>query len=66
MLFFFNRRSGTDRRKGKEQRQNPRLDLSHKRRRKSDDRRSTDMVSINNSREQLLRQIDPGNPTQKH
>jgi len=37
--FFFNRRTGLDRRQGKEQRQNPRLDLSHKRRRKSDERR---------------------------
>ncbi|WP_157117940.1 hypothetical protein [Oceanicoccus sagamiensis] len=43
--FFFNRRTGLDRRKGSEQRQNPRLDLSHKRRRKTDERRDQERSS---------------------
>ncbi|MEH6559266.1 MAG: hypothetical protein V7459_15230 [Oceanicoccus sp.] len=38
--FFFNRRSGIDRRTGRDPRLNPRLDLSHKRRRKTDERRN--------------------------
>lgn len=37
--FFVDRRSGQDRRSGEEQRQNPRLDLPHKRRRRQADRR---------------------------
>ena len=40
--FFINRRTGDDRRHGRDQRKNPRLDLSHKRRRKQQDRRSAD------------------------
>lgn len=39
--FFFNRRSGEDRRSGEEQRENPRLDLPHRRRRRNPDRRAT-------------------------
>ena len=39
-LFFNRRRTKSDRRNGTDPRQNPRLDLSHRRRRKSDDRRS--------------------------
>jgi hypothetical protein len=37
---FINRRSGSDRRLNREQRVNPRLDLSHQRRRKTDTRRN--------------------------
>lgn len=37
--FFINRRTGNDRREGSEKRKNPRLDLSHKRRRQFTDRR---------------------------
>ena len=40
--FLFDRRSGNDRRTGEDQRQNPRLDLPHKRRRKTADRRKQD------------------------
>ncbi|MGK0500144.1 MAG: hypothetical protein ACJAYG_001790 [Oceanicoccus sp.] len=40
--FFINRRTAGDRRKGREQRHNPRLDLSHRRRRKHDERRDLD------------------------
>ncbi|MDC3332892.1 hypothetical protein OAV62_01490 [bacterium] len=37
--FFFNRRKGEDRRKSDDRRNNPRLDLTVHRRRKSDERR---------------------------
>ena len=37
--FFFDRRARSERRINKDQRENPRLDLSHKRRRKTDERR---------------------------
>jgi len=40
--FFINRRSHAGRRSAAEQRQNPRLDLPHKRRRKKIDRRRDD------------------------
>gem|GEM_PF-2216880 len=56
--FFFNRRSGVDRRTGRDQRLNPRLDLSHKRRRKPGDRRdlgrtdADDYYATNNSSQQ--------------
>lgn len=43
--FFFNRRSGIDRRQAQEQRLNPRLDLSHKRRRKTDERRGCNRLT---------------------
>lgn len=39
---FINRRTGNDRRNSLEQRRNPRLDLSHRRRRRSPERRSTE------------------------
>ena len=39
--FFFDRRAKPERRINKDQRLNPRLDLSHKRRRKSDERRAS-------------------------
>ena len=49
--FFVNRRSGGDRRSGADQRKNPRLDLSFRRRRKGEERRAdhdlaTDFFSI--------------------
>ncbi|HUH37076.1 MAG TPA: hypothetical protein VL027_03925 [Spongiibacteraceae bacterium] len=37
--FYFNRRSGDDRRSGEDPRENPRLDLPHRRRRRRPDRR---------------------------
>jgi hypothetical protein len=40
--FFIDRRSGEERRSGADKRKNPRLDLPHKRRRKSGDRRRAD------------------------
>jgi hypothetical protein len=43
--FFINRRRGDERRQGKEPRLNPRLDLSHRRRRKPLDRRSSRSIS---------------------
>ena len=39
---FINRRKGSERRSVSEQRKNPRLDLSHRRRRTKPDRRSTE------------------------
>ena len=44
--FFFDRRRGNDRRKGREQRQNPRLDLTYRRRRSGDERRNGDRSKV--------------------
>ncbi|WP_019531391.1 hypothetical protein [Dasania marina] len=41
MTILINRRAISDRRLGNDRRKAPRLDLSHKRRRKSDDRRDS-------------------------
>jgi len=43
--FFIDRRTGADRRSGEDQRKNPRLDLPHKRRRTTPDRRSGGSVT---------------------
>ena len=43
--FFVDRRTGHERRTGDDQRQNPRLDLSHRRRRKTDERRRDDLIA---------------------
>lgn len=40
MTFFIDRRNGAERRRDNDRRDNPRLDLSHKRRRKGADRRT--------------------------
>jgi len=43
--FFIDRRSGDDRRTGQDKRENPRLDLPHKRRRKKTERRRDGSVT---------------------
>lgn len=46
MATFIDRRNGNERRKGSERRDNPRLDLTHKRRRKGADRRAANRSMV--------------------
>jgi hypothetical protein len=66
--FFFNRRSGIDRRQSEDQRLNPRLDLSHKRRRKTDERRSRNRSSASDfyANNNFFMRKDMKVPPQKH